>query len=276
VLTAVVAALLAASLVRFSPGAAAGEEQLDLRRSAESQGRLAAQRQTGLNLAEYYRRFLTGWVRGDFGDSRSLARPVAELLRERIEPTAKILSIGLAIAWVAGLTGAVVSNNGSVAAAGSLAAFLGLVLQSVPAAALALFVAAWGGRGPALCGAALSLVLYPRVLQYSRNLLRRAYDNPHVTVARARGIGSAGVLCRHVLPVAAPQLLSFAAVSVSLAISAAIPLEVILDVPGVGQLAWQAALARDLNLLVNVTALLSVAVVAAATISEGVQKRVAA
>jgi len=42
-------------------------------------------------------------------------------------------------------------------------------------------------------------------------------------------------------------------VSVSLAIGAAIPVEALCGLAGVGQLAWQAALARDLPLLMNIT-----------------------
>ena len=47
-----------------------------------------------------------------------------------------------------------------------------------------------------------------------------------------------------------PQLLALAGVTVSLAFGAAIPVEAIADSPGVGQLAWQAALGRDLPVLV--------------------------
>ena len=57
----------------------------------------------------------------------------------------------------------------------------------------------------------------------------------------------------HILPVAGPQLLALAGVSVSLAFAATIPVEVLCDLPGIGQLAWKAALSRDLVLLVNLT-----------------------
>ena len=58
------------------------------------------------------------------------------------------------------------------------------------------------------------------------------------------------------LPVA-PQLLALAGVTVSLAFGAAIPVEAIADSPGIGQLAWQAALGRDLPVLVNLTLLVT-------------------
>ena len=57
----------------------------------------------------------------------------------------------------------------------------------------------------------------------------------------------------HVIPSSLPQLLALAGVSLSIGFGAAIPIEVICDIPGVGQLAWKAALARDLPLLVSLT-----------------------
>jgi peptide/nickel transport system permease protein len=68
--------------------------------------------------------------------------------------------------------------------------------------------------------------------------------------------------------VALPQLGSLAAISVSLALGAAIPLEVLCDQPGIGQLAWQAALGRDLPLLVGLTLVMALVVMSVNTISD--------
>jgi ABC-type dipeptide/oligopeptide/nickel transport system permease component len=45
-------------------------------------------------------------------------------------------------------------------------------------------------------------------------------------------------------------------------------MEVILDTPGIGQLAWQAALSRDMTLLVALTLLFTLFIVTANTLSE--------
>jgi len=97
------------------------------------------------------------------------------------------------------------------------------------------------------------VIVFPKIFHYARNLLARAAALPHVLTARSKGAGGARILLRHVLPVAAPQLLALAGVSVSLAFAAAIPVEALCDLPGIGQLAWQAAMGRDLPLLVNLT-----------------------
>jgi peptide/nickel transport system permease protein len=63
-----------------------------------------------------------------------------------------------------------------------------------------------------------------------------------------------------------PELLSLAGVSVSMAAGATILVEALCDSPGIGQLVWQAALGRDLPVIVNITLLIT-AVTAAANLA---------
>ena len=55
----------------------------------------------------------------------------------------------------------------------------------------------------------------------------------------------------------APQLVALAAVSVNMAFGAAVAIEAICDLPGLGQLAWKAAGARDLPVLVALTVMIA-------------------
>src|SRR5207248_1453868 len=64
---------------------------------------------------------------------------------------------------------------------------------------------------------AIAIVVFSRLYSYVRNLLVRAYDQPHVLAARARALGSSAILFRHVLPLAAPPLLALLAARRSLA-----------------------------------------------------------
>jgi peptide/nickel transport system permease protein len=52
-------------------------------------------------------------------------------------------------------------------------------------------------------------------------------------------------------------LVALAGVSVTLAFGASIPIEALSDSPGMGQLAWRAALGRDIPVLVSLTLLLT-------------------
>jgi ABC-type dipeptide/oligopeptide/nickel transport system permease component len=53
-----------------------------------------------------------------------------------------------------------------------------------------------------------------------------------------------------------------------MALGATIPVEVICDSPGIGQLAWRAVLGRDLPLLVNLTVLVAALTMAANSVSD--------
>ncbi len=127
------------------------------------------------------------------------------------------------------------------------------ILVCLPAAVLALLSVLW--NVPA--AAAVALIVFPRDFRYARNLLGKAYSLPHIVTARAKGLHEFRVFLWHVIPVAAPQLLAVAGISVSVAIGATIPVEALCGLAGVGQLAWQAALGRDLPLLVNITVLVT-------------------
>jgi ABC-type dipeptide/oligopeptide/nickel transport system permease component len=53
-----------------------------------------------------------------------------------------------------------------------------------------------------------------------------------------------------------------------MAFGAAIPVETLCDLPGVGQLAWKAAMARDLPLLVSLTMLITLLTQACNAVSD--------
>src|SRR5450631_962708 len=95
VLTVLVGGLLGATLVRLGPGFGVDERELDSRLSAASQQAIRTERAKDNNIALFYLRYVAGFVRGDFGFSRSLNRPVAELLRQRLPLTLASLSFGV-------------------------------------------------------------------------------------------------------------------------------------------------------------------------------------
>ena len=267
-LTVLVGGLLSATLARYAPGFGSDEEQLDTRRDRASLQRLRERNREDASVASFYGHSLSRYLRGDLGVSRSLQRPIRDLLTERIAPTAIGLLTGLGGAWTLGLGIALLSMFRADPFTRTGLAVGTTFLQCMPAAAIALFLFVLGQRGPLLGGAAVALILCPRVATYAGGMLKQAYGSSHVLMARARGLSRTRVFLWHAVPGSLPQLLSFAGVSVSLAFSACIPMEVILDTPGIGQLAWQAALARDMSLLVALTIFFSLLIVSANTISE--------
>lgn len=257
-------ALLSATLVRFSPGYGVEERELDPRWSAQSIEALRQKQTLHENIILFYVRYLSALARGDLGESDLLKRPVRELLRQRLPVTANSVVQGLGLAWLAA---AVLASFGLASRGWLLEAcstgFSSLLL-SLPSAVVAMLAVHL--RTPVFC--AIGIVVFPRLFRYVQNLLVQSYEQPHVLAARARGLGSGAILLRHVLPVAAPPLLALLGVSFAIAFGAAIPIEALCDSPGLGQLAWQAALGRDLPLIVNVTLVVCLVMLAANSLAD--------
>jgi len=255
---------LGATLVRFAPGFGVDEEELDSRLSRESMEAVRQSQELNGSLAGFYLRYLTHLLEGDLGISRTLHEPVRQLLAERFQETLKSVALGLALGWAAGLTLAMTVAMGRTWFVDLGASLVTSTLLCVPAAVLALLFVIVQAPGRLVIG----LIVFPKVFVYARNLLAQTASLPHVLTARAKGLGSVRVLLWHVLPVAAPQLFALAGISVSLAFAAAIPVEVLCDLPGIGQLAWKAALGRDLELLVILTMIVTLVTLLANTAAE--------
>ena len=249
VATVLLGGFLSATLVRLAPGFAADEAELDPHLSSESIQALRQQRLEQQNLFHFYWRSFEGAMRGDLGRSLSLGQPVSELLRQRFPLTIRLVSVSLLLSWAAVLALALSAARLRVTAYDGLATAISGTLLCLPAAVLALLSVLWNIPG----ALAIALIIFPRDYRYTRNILSKAYSQPFILAARGKGLGELRILFGHVIPVVAPQLLAVAGVSVSLAIGAAIPVESLCGLAGVGQLAWQAALARDLPLLMNIT-----------------------
>jgi peptide/nickel transport system permease protein len=248
-ITLLLGGFLGATLVRFAPGFGVDEEDLDTRLNQQSIQALRQARAHQESLGVFYLHYLARILRGDLGTSRTLQQPVRRLLAERIPETLKSVALGLALGWTLGLALAiavVMSRSWYVDLFSSL---LAGALLCLPAAVLAILFLIARAPGQLVLG----LIIFPRIFRYARNLLARSASLPHVLTARAKGLDSGRILLWHILPVSAPQLLALAGVSVSMAFAAAIPVEALCDLPGIGQLAWKAALGRDLELLVSLT-----------------------
>jgi peptide/nickel transport system permease protein len=264
-LTVMLGGLLSATLVRYAPGFGADEQQLDARLSSAS---LAVMRNAAAGeraVGHYYIHYLQRVLRGDLGFSRSLNRPVRELLAERASVTCQLAMKAMLLAWLAAFVLVFATNVLRLSALSLCSTLFSGALLCLPAGALALLSILVNAPGYL----PLALILFPKVHRYLRNLTMASVAMPHVLMARAQGLSQIRILLRHTVPVMRREVLALVGVSVGLAISAAIPVEALCGIPGIGQLAWQAALARDLPVLTNLSILI-VAVVTLANASADV------
>ena len=249
ILIVFIGGLLGATLVRFAPGYGVTEEELDSRLNADSVRALRESHAAHGGLMSFYVQYASKLLHGDLGFSDAMGEPVWQLIQERFPETAKSVGFGVGLGWALGLSLAILSitaRSAMVDLGTSLAASIALC---TPAAVLALLCVIAQAPGRLVIAAAI----FPKVFQYGRKLLLRSASLPHVLAASARGLNRSRIFVRHILPVTAPQLLALAGITVSLGFTAAIPVEALCDMPGIGQLAWKAALARDLELLVMLT-----------------------
>jgi peptide/nickel transport system permease protein len=270
-LVSLLGGLLSATLVRFAPGYGVDERELNPQLSQATVESLRAANRLHSGLLTYYGHFLAGLVHGDLGSSQWLEQPISSLIRERLPVTARSVLLATALAWMA-----------AVCAALAVAFFRGFLMEisstlltglliALPTAVVAM-LAVYSG---APVFAAIALVLFPKLFRYLRNLLAQAQAQPHVLAAQARGISSSRILTRHMVWNVAPAIFALLGITVSMAFGAAIPIEALCDSPGLGQLAWQAGLNRDLPLIMNLTLLVTLITVGANWLTNFTERRAA-
>jgi peptide/nickel transport system permease protein len=262
-----ISGLLAATLVRMAPGFGMDERLLDARLAGSSLQALERQGAEHSNILGYYVEYLQQLSRGDFGISRSTGRPVRELLSERLALSLGSVVTGLTLAWMSALLTVILLELSQRSLHEAAASLVAGALLCAPAALVAL-ACVYIGATPA---AAIAAIVFPRIFRYVRDVVRQAGTAPHVLTAHAFGLHPLRILAFHVAPPVLPELLALAGISVSMALGAMVPVEALCDSPGVGQLVWQAAMARDLPVLVNVTLLLATLTIAANLMADSVR-----
>jgi peptide/nickel transport system permease protein len=259
----VISGFCGAALVRLAPGFGADERMLDPRFSAGTRENIERHTAGDGGPVRFYVRYLGGIIRGNAGYSVVFGAPVSELIRERAATTIEEVVGGLSLGWGAALVFAGLTAWSGRAPAVLTGMTVSGGLLSIPSAVLA-----------TLClllhlsaAFAIAAVVFPRVFPHAYEQFRAGSAAAHVVMARARGVRGPRLFLFHVVPPSLMPLVALAGVSVALAWGASIPIEALADVPGIGQLAWRAALGRDLPVLVSITLLLTLITVAANTVA---------
>jgi len=264
VLVVVIGGFAAAALVRYSPGFDVDENSWNPRISAATSEALHASRARENELPRFYLNYLSAALRGDFGQSDSLKVPVSELLRDRAPVTTRLIVFGTAgglflgalLAWLAVWPRKSAGEIFSVTISGFFLA--------IPPAVLALFF--FFEEAPLWIAVAFAVL--PRVFGTIRAVLANVHASPSLLAARARGVRPLTLAVRHVAGAALPQWIALAGVTLVLAFGVIIPIEALCDVPGIGQLAWKAALSRDLPLLCGLALIITFVVACAQSLGE--------
>jgi peptide/nickel transport system permease protein len=250
-------------LVRFAPGYLSDAREMDARYGDAARAELSAEAARSGSLSHLLLTELRGWLRGDGGISREYGVPVSEMILPRLAVTGKLLLRALVLAWLLALCASLLSS--SARKPSMLWQAPAVLLLAVPTAAMATLCLLAGYGGPVLV---MALLLAARDFKFLHHALRKAWLDPHLLQARAQGVKTHRLVIGHILPSVGPQLSALASLSIVTALSALVPVEVIFNVPGLGELAWHAALNRDLPVLLAVTMIMALAVTLAGMTSD--------
>lgn len=250
-------------LVRIAPGYLSDAREMDARYGDAARAELSAEAARSHSLAHLVSIELGGWLRGDVGLSRQYGIPVSDLILPRLAVTGGLMLRALILAWALALSASLISSAGQHPS--MLWQAPAALLLAIPTAAMATLSLLAGEGGPVLV---LALLLAARDFKFLHHTLRRAWLDPHLLQARAQGVRTRRLVIAHMLPAIGSQLYALASLSIVTALSALVPVEVIFNVPGLGQLAWSAAMNRDLPVLLAITIVMALAVTLAGIASD--------
>jgi len=253
-------------LVRFAPGYFADAREMDVKYAQGARSEVHAEETREASVSSVASSAFGGWLHGDLGQSRQYEVPVSDLIRPRLRVTAALLAHGIGYGWLLALCAALPLST--IRSRTTLFGAPFTILLAIPTGAMATLCLLSNRGGPVLV---LTLVLAARDFKFLDRVLRVAWTAPHLLQARAQGLRLHQLVHRHVMPNILPNLLALATLSLVTALSALVPLEVIFDVPGVGQLAWAAAMNRDLPVLLAITLIMATAVACAGLVSQQVR-----
>lgn len=296
VLTAVIALVLLFFLIRALPGDPLAVLQEDRQLTREQVDDLRRRYALDQPLRAQFVSFVTGAVRGDFGTSIQYARPVRELILERLPRTLLLGGLVLAINFSVGLWLGVLQarHRGrfldraltmiSLAGYATPAFWLGMMLVLTFAVRLHWLPAA-GIRTPGfeaggvaglvdvarhliLPVLTLTMVSIASSMRYQRAAFIEVLRQPYVQAARARGLSEGRITWHHAWRSALPSVLTLFGLWLPILVVGAVFVEQVFAWQGIGSLTAGAAAARDYPLLTGAAILATTAVVTGNLVSD--------
>lgn len=221
-----------------------------------------------------YGMFISRIVQGDFGKTIRGEQPVLPLLMLRLPYTLTLAVASLVIAVLLGLTaGAIAAYRrgswvdtgvmvGSILGVSIPSFWLGLILMFVFAVRLQwLPVAGSGIASLVLPAVTLGLANSAIVARLTRSSMVEIFNQDFVRVVRAKGVGQATVLYRHVLRAALIPIVTMLGLQFTYMMGGAIVIENVFAWNGIGRLAIQAIFQRDYPLIQGFILMFAVIVV---------------
>ena len=248
-------------------------------------------------------RFIGEMVRGDLGISISASQPVTRLILDRLPWTLLLVALSLVLAGVVGCAAGLIAGyrhgryerfSAGLLLVGSLPDFvvgiglillLGVLLPILPTSGAARSFADCGGLAIGGCALdvvahaalpvlTLSLVQLPAFFLLMRAATLGELGQGYITAARARGLTERRVAARHVGRNAILPVITLLGLRLGTMLGGVVVVETLFSYPGLGQLTYQAALARDFPVLQAVFLLGGIAILALNALADVWRRRI--
>ena len=292
-LMSLVAALVVASgviflMIEVTPGDPA-RFMLGMNAAPETVAALSAELGLDRPVGLRYRDWITGMLRGDFGQSYTYRVPVADLVADRLALSAPLAGLALALSTLIALPAGIYAAARRGRAGDTVVMGLSQLGVAVPnfwfAMLLVLaFALHWrlfpagGFPGWSDPGAGLRALILPAVAlalpqaailaRVLRSALIEVLSRDYIRTARAKGASRGRALIRHALRNALIPVLTILGMQFSFLLAGAIIIENVFYLPGLGRLIFQAITQRDLIVVESVVMLLVFAVIAVTFVTD--------
>ncbi|PWB33899.1 ABC transporter permease [Pseudomonas sp. SDI] len=215
-----------------------------------------------------YGQYLGRLAQGDLGESYRLRVPVGQVIGAQLAATLELSLAAAALALLLSIMVAVLTANRAPWIR-ALASGSELVLSSAPSfviglALLLVFSFAWhllppsGSRGwqaLVLPSLALALPIAAVLSQVLRQELESILEQPFIAMARARGLSETAVRLRHALRHALVPLVTLSGFVFASLLGGAVVIELLFARQGIGRLMLDAAINKDMPMLLGITLL---------------------
>jgi len=224
--------------------------------------------------------YLWRLVRLDLGYSSIYGKPVAAVLLERLPPTILLMTASLSFAFFFGLVFGVIAARGVNKWPDTIISIAGLIFYATPSfwfGLMAIVVFSiylqWLPAGgfedigavrtgiwrtldiarhlvlPTLTLGLIFLAIYLRIMRAS---MLEVLNLDYVRTARAKGLDETRVVTRHVLRNALLPMVTLIGLQAGTMLGGSVVVESVFSLPGLGRLAYESVVQRDLNTLLGI------------------------
>jgi peptide/nickel transport system permease protein len=206
-----------------------------------------------------YGRFLSGALRGNFGQSVRHGEPAFDLVMERMPATFELSGAALALALCLSIPAGIISAMRRNTLVDYIATVVALLGQSMPTFWLGIMLILFfsvqlnvlpsSGRGGwqhiLLPAVTLGLFTTARITRLTRSGMLEVLNQDYIRTARAKGVANPPVVWKHALKNAALPIVTIVGIELGTLLGGSVITETIFAWPGVGRLSVQAIYNRD-------------------------------